>query len=294
MAENRKLKVFLCHSKGDKLKVKKFYRRLIADGFDVWLDEEKLLPGQDWDFEIKKAVRNTDTVIICLSKDSVTKEGYIQKEISFALNIADEKPQETIFLIPVRIEECEVPHRLSRLHYIDLFTRKGYQKTVEALNLRMDDLKIRFTEKEVASTKNLDFIKMPILGELVTNRTISPNKQLTSNHTDNVEISKQLIPSNIKVSNLFALRAIGDSMADAMIHDGDLVVIEPTANGKNGDMVVVWLSNRNETTLKYFYKENDGYRLQPANPEFKSILISNNEPLEIKGKVVMVIRKVKS
>jgi len=99
-AENRKLKVFLCHSKDDKFKVRKLYKRLTADGFDAWLDEEKLMPGQDWNLEIQKAVRNSDTVVVFLSNSSTTKEGYIQKEIRFALDIADEKPEGTIFLIP--------------------------------------------------------------------------------------------------------------------------------------------------------------------------------------------------
>jgi hypothetical protein len=123
MTENRKLKVFLCHSKDDKPKVRKLYKRLIADGFDTWLDEEKLMPGQDWDLEIRKAVRNSDTVVVCLSKDSTTKEGYIQKEIRFALDVADEKPEGTIFLIPVRLEDCSVPNRISRFQWVDLFKK---------------------------------------------------------------------------------------------------------------------------------------------------------------------------
>ena len=84
-------------------------------------------------------------------------------------------------------------------------------------------------------------------------------------------------------------------MIDAMINDGDIVIMKPVANDaevRNGEMVAVWLPNRDETTLKYFYKEKDGYRLQPANPTMKPIMIKKEEPLEIKGKVVMVIRKV--
>ena len=81
MTENRKLKVFLCHSKDDKIKVRRLFHRLIADGFDAWLDEEKLLPGQDWDLEIRKAVRESDVVVVCLSNSSITKAGYVQKEI---------------------------------------------------------------------------------------------------------------------------------------------------------------------------------------------------------------------
>jgi len=61
---------------------------------------------------------------------------------------------------------------------------------------------------------------------------------------------------------------------------------------KNGDMVAIWLPTKDETTLKYFYKEKDRYRLQPANPTMKPIFINKAEPLEIKGKVVMVIRKL--
>ena len=81
-------------------------------------------------------------------------------------------------------------------------------------------------------------------------------------------------------------------MIDAMINDGDIVVLKPAQEARNGEMVAVWLSDKNETTLKYFYKEKDGYRLQPANPTMKPIMIKKNEPLEIKGKVVMVIRKM--
>jgi TIR domain len=126
--ENRKLKVFLCHSKDDKPKVRELYRRLVADGFDAWFDEEKLLPGQDWATEIPKAVRTSDVVAICISKASVTKEGYVQKEIRIALDIADEKPDGTIFLIPVKLEDSDIPERLSKWQWVNLFDEKGYEK----------------------------------------------------------------------------------------------------------------------------------------------------------------------
>ena len=81
-------------------------------------------------------------------------------------------------------------------------------------------------------------------------------------------------------------------MVDAMVNDGDIVVMKPAQEARNGDMVAVWLPDRSETTLKYFYKEKDRYRLQPANPTMKPIYIDKGDPLEIKGKVVMVIRQV--
>ncbi len=78
-----------------------------------------------------------------------------------------------------------------------------------------------------------------------------------------------------------------------MVNDGDIVIMKPTGGeAKNGEMVAVWLPERDETTLKYFYKESEGYRLQPANPTMDPIMVGKDEPLEIKGKVVMVIRQV--
>ena len=77
-----RLRVFLCHSSGDKPAVRDLYRKLRDDGFDPWLDKEKLLPGQNWRLEIPKAIRTSDVVIVCLSRSSVTKEGYLQNHPS--------------------------------------------------------------------------------------------------------------------------------------------------------------------------------------------------------------------
>ena len=134
--EKRPLKVFLCHASGDKPKVRELYAYLTAEGINAWLDQEKLLPGQDWRMEIPKAVRDADVVIICLSKQSITKEGYVQKEIVFALDIAEEKPDGTIFLIPARLEECTVPSRLERWQWVDLYAESGYIKLLQSLKIR--------------------------------------------------------------------------------------------------------------------------------------------------------------
>ncbi|HEX2996137.1 MAG TPA: SUMF1/EgtB/PvdO family nonheme iron enzyme [Anaerolineales bacterium] len=133
MMQNRKLNVFLCHSKDDKPKVRELCRRLLDDGFEVWLDEEKLLPGQDWDLEIRKAVRAADVVLVCLSNGSVTKAGYVQKEIRLALDVADEQPEGATFIIPARLEECTAPSRLSQWQWVDLFTDSGYERLKKAL-----------------------------------------------------------------------------------------------------------------------------------------------------------------
>lgn len=127
------VRVFLCHSSSDKAQVRKLYHRLKEDGLAPWLDEEDLLPGQDWDWAIRRAIRNVDAVAVCLSKSSTTKTGYVQKEIKVALDVADEQPEGTIFVIPVRLEECSVPSRLGHLHRVDLSDDRGYKRLVGAL-----------------------------------------------------------------------------------------------------------------------------------------------------------------
>jgi hypothetical protein len=129
------MSIFLCHSSNDKPAVRQLYQRLSRDGFDVWLDEEKLLPGQDWNREIIHAVQNAETVIICLSSGSVTKSGYYQREIKIALDAAQEKPDGVIFNIPARLEECKVPDGLSRYQWVDLYKPEGYTKLIKALRL---------------------------------------------------------------------------------------------------------------------------------------------------------------
>lgn len=107
--------------------------RLSADGFDPWFDEERLLPGQDWEFEISAAVKNSDAVVVCLSMVSVEKVGYVQKELRRVLDVAEFRPEGRIFVIPVRLEHCPVPERLSHWQYADLFAENGYKRLREAL-----------------------------------------------------------------------------------------------------------------------------------------------------------------
>jgi hypothetical protein len=137
---SRKLLAFLCHSSQDKMAVRELYRRLVHDGFSAWFDEENLIPGQAWDTEIQAAVRASDVFIVCLSRSSVTKDGYINKEIRYALDAAEEKAPGTIFLIPARLDECNVPERLKGVHWVDLFKDQGYEKLLKALRMRGEAL----------------------------------------------------------------------------------------------------------------------------------------------------------
>ncbi len=136
----RLLKIFLCHASADKPAVRKLYRYLRSKGMDPWLDAEKLLPGQMWQTEIPKALYASDAIIVVLSQNSITKEGYVQREIKFALDKALDMPEGRIFLIPARLEECEVPESLKGYQWVDLFRRNWNRRLMSSLNERIAQL----------------------------------------------------------------------------------------------------------------------------------------------------------
>ena len=172
-------------------------------------------------------------------------------------------------------------------YYLDQLEKKGMIER---------DRKISRGVRVSGPTISTETLRVPMLGRIAAGLPLPELEPGVSYMTDNesnaVEIARSLLPAKEKGDTLFALEVKGDSMIDAMINDGDIVVLRPATDARNGEMVAVWLPRDNEATLKYFFKEKDRYRLQPANPTMKAIYIKKSEPLEIKGKVVMVIRKM--
>lgn len=132
------LKIFLSYASPDSEQARKLFEFLRGRGADPWLDVENLLPGQDWKLEIQKALEDADVIVLCLSKESVSREGYVQKEMRLAMERGLEMPEGEIFLIPARLEECDLPHRLRDYQWVDVFTESGMNKLVRSLNLRAE------------------------------------------------------------------------------------------------------------------------------------------------------------
>lgn len=117
-----KPKVFISYAKEDIRFARKLHMDLIDADVKPWMDSHELMPGQDWDKSIREAIEQSSYFLAVLSSRSVAKTGYVQKEIRKALEIADQKPDGSIFILPVRIDDCEPSfERLRRLHRADLF-----------------------------------------------------------------------------------------------------------------------------------------------------------------------------
>jgi len=144
LSPEQKLQVFLCHSSGDKEQVRALYQRLIAESWiHPWLDEEELIPGQEWREEIEKAVEQSHVILVCLSPASLTKEGFVQREIRVALDHADYMPEGTIYIIPLKLEACEVPRRMNKWQWANYFEERGYEKLMRSLRTRAEKLGIQ-------------------------------------------------------------------------------------------------------------------------------------------------------
>ncbi len=114
--------VFIAYAKENRAEARKLYRALKNHGLEPWMDEEKLLPGQNWPRAIERAIEVSDYVLVCFSRRSVGKRGFFQSELRYALEVAARMPLDEIFLLPVRLSECEVPLQIARkTQYIDLF-----------------------------------------------------------------------------------------------------------------------------------------------------------------------------
>jgi len=141
-----------------------------------------------------------------------------------------------------------------------------------------------------------ELFHIPLLGRIAAGEPMQiPSSDFA--HFDpesrTIDVARSSLPAREKGTDLFALEVKGDSMIDAMVNDGDVVIMKPAVEARNGEMVAIWLNDNNETTLKFFFHENGQVRLQPANPTMEPIFIKDPSTVEIKGKVVMVIRQVK-
>jgi hypothetical protein len=115
-------KVFLSYAREDVEAARHLFNDLRNAGIDVWLDTKSLLPGQNWKAAISQAIRESRFFLALLSSNSVSKKGYVQKELKHALEILDEYPDTKIFLIPVRLDNCNPSsEKLQELHWIDIY-----------------------------------------------------------------------------------------------------------------------------------------------------------------------------
>jgi len=207
------------------------------------------------------------------------------------------------------------------LHFIDRYIHdNGFPPTIRdivsatnitstsVVNYNLNKLvEAGFIERETFSSRGLRLIKdipggyqtvkassdvlmIPLIGQIVASEPVNVPDDFSTDPEDAIEIPPSML-GTMDLSEVYALRVKGDSMIDAMIQDGDVVILRRAETARNGEMVAVWLDERSETTLKRFYNENGRVRLQPAHPTMDPIYVDPRH-CHIQGKVVSVMRIV--
>lgn len=188
-----------------------------------------------------------------------------------------------------------VTYYLKQLEEMDLIARDHNVSRGVRLNLSASKTLNRAGSAVKRLVSSVDeMLSIPVMGRIFASEPI-PVPASDFNYFDaetNIQVARSLLPAREKTTELFALEVNGDSMIDAMVNHGDIVIMKKAQTAENGEMVAIWLKDEDRTTLKYFFKEKTGIRLQPANPTMKPIHVKNPASLEIQGKVVMVIRKM--
>jgi len=213
--------------------------------------------------EICDEANITSTSVVNYYLEQLKEMGYIQRDERISRGIRLVRPLS-------EIAEGSLP--------VSTRAATGVQRTAQKLAQAMDEL-----------------FHVPVIGSIAAGIPvpIPPSDFSYYDAESMVAVASSLLPGRDKGNrDLFALEVKGDSMIDAMVNDGDIVIMKRAHEAHNGEMVAVWLDDRDETTLKYFYLENGKVRLQPANPTMKPIWIDDPSIVQIQGKVVMVIRKL--
>jgi hypothetical protein len=137
-------KIFISYASENLAFAEKLYLQLRSiPNVEPWFDKESLLPGEIWNMAIKKAIRESDYFIILLSKNSTTKKGFVQKELREAFDILDEFLESNIFLLPIRIEDCEIHfEKLKAIQYTDFFPTwsNGIKKVLRVINPEINNI----------------------------------------------------------------------------------------------------------------------------------------------------------
>lgn len=178
-------------------------------------------------------------------------------------------------------QACQISSTSVADYNLRVLEREGYIRRTRDVSRGIEIL----DDLEAARTR-----RVPILGTIAAGQPIPvPDSESWSPAVDDtIEVTADLLPAS---QDVFALRVKGTSMIDALIGDGDIVLLRAQQVAENGEMVAVWLRSQRETTLKKFYRERDRVRLQPANSTMEPIYVDPDD-VEIQGKVVGVIRQI--
>jgi len=151
-------RIFLSYARQDGIAFQPFYKFLCVMGYSVWMDTYSLPPGIQFPAEIEKAIEHSDYFVACLSHVSVDKYGYVQFELKLALEELAKYPEGKIYLIPARLDDCQVPHSMRKTNWVDMFQPGALIKLLQAFvhpnTVDLDQVHQKVANAELFSPKH--------------------------------------------------------------------------------------------------------------------------------------------
>lgn len=160
--------VFISYAKEDFKFAKELYDFLKLNHYNPWLDKECLLPGQNWDLEINRALRKADFVILLISNTSIAKRGYVQREYKLALKYFEEKLEDDIYLLPLKLDNCDVPFGFEKFQWLELSEDFGFYKVLDSFNYQRKKLELQ-NNKYFNKESDFEYEEKKIIKEIGTN-----------------------------------------------------------------------------------------------------------------------------
>lgn len=240
-------KIFISYAKIDIQEVETIYDFLISENHEVWMDVHKLYPGQNWKLEIHNAIENADYFIACLSNNSVNKKGYVQKELKTAIEVLDLMPEGMIYIIPVRLEECQVPSFLKLYQWLDWYEKDSRNKLLHTINSH------KIKEKDQDANRENIHLNIKLSSALkhikAFTRELYPDlKQCARKNTDHAE-------PEIKNSTIKRVQAQLDILKAANVFDYHLAAYDLEKNTINR----MYIHHINVLKLKSLIDEIEKY-----------------------------------
>ena len=256
------MKIFISYAKEDLEIAEKIYRDLRKYDTMTWLDNKNLTPGQNWKSEIKAAINESDFFLALLSNNSVSKRGYVQKELKIALSVCDEFPSSKIFIIPVLVNDCKpVEKMIQDLHWAKLFPsyEEGFKQILKVLNIEYQIKKIankndeysniirriyNIQIKEIAASLNSVNSVIVLCDRIIVNSLQNEITQILGLNTNTINISNLVLKTDCVNVILDINSIINDNQLniDDFLYNYSYTVL--TFSSKNIDLpesIILWI-----------------------------------------------------
>jgi len=235
-----KIKVFISYSREDYDRVYPIYTRLLTEGYDPWMDKSKILTGQDWELEVAKIIRESSFFVACFSNNVMNSSGYVHKELKLGLEMADRQPEGHVYIIPIRLEECEVPLRYQSWDYCDFYNETDYEKLFKSIEYGIEQRGLAGFEFNIlkgpdAGKKYKLFTSLITIGRGRDNLVQLSDEGVSSLHAM-IEIRKSMLrfkhlsekKDTIIHSNKSDVMLSRDTETIAELNNGDIIEIGKT------------------------------------------------------------------